>query len=598
MLSKIAYYIIVLLILVSGDAAAYDTLKVEASLDTLKKQIHGSVEYILPAAPEVTTFEFQMFPSVYSSESSPYLKAMPGLLRRYKETNTWGEMIIDSVLLDRENVTVDVSTDYTRGILTASSGNLNGKNIKIFFKTVIPGSGNRLVCFGNDYTLDGWFPVPAIPESDGRWYSPTYGPFAELVGDYFHYKISLIVPGNLKIAAPVPPSVVSDRDTLTEYDFSFGPAHDFAVALSPDYLVDTFLVGETTVRVFYRNFEQPVLSRIRDAVERTFAYMEASIGEYHYEHFTLALVSASHAGGIEFPGLVALHSPRGGMLMTRLYESLVTHETVHQWFYGMIGSDQIENPWMDESIASFFTLKIIERNWGERANLIDLAGFVASQRDMFRSGTRVSPGVCQLNMPTYAFPGDDEYFATIYTKGALIVETFDNLLGDSLSDVFWRHYFEENLFARPGPGEFIGLAGRVGGEKIQNALNALINEPVELDLAVSSLENRKIDSVTYEADVLLWKKGALPGSVDYRLVLHNGDTLEFVWRSQHDTEKMTFSLAAPVSKVIIDPNNRFTVDANLLNNSLSADGDSRPALRVSSGIMFLIESFLSFMGGM
>jgi aminopeptidase N len=322
------------------------------------------------------------------------------------------------------------------------------------------------------------------------------------------------------------------------------------------------------------------------------------VGEYRYDHFTVALVNASHAGGIEFPGLVALHSPRGGMLMTRLYESLVIHETVHQWFYGMIGSDQIGSPWMDESVTCFFTLKILEQYWGERANLVDLAGFEAGERDTYRAGARISPGLCRLNMPTHAFPGEEEYFATIYTKGPLIVETFDNLLGDSLSDIFWRRYFEENLFKRPGPEEFVDLASSIGGEHVRHALSVLLDEPVYLDLAVASLVNRRIDSVTYEAEVLLRKKGALPGPVDYRLILRSGDTLDYTWESPFDTEKMSFSLAAPVSAVIIDPHDRFTVDADLLNNSLSADGDSRPAMRISSGIMFLIESFLSFMGGM
>jgi hypothetical protein len=586
-------------IFASGSLAAFDTLKVEASLDTLKKQIIGSMEYTLPASPRVTAFEFQMFPNVYASGNSPYLKAMPRLLRRFEKTNMWGEMIIDSVVLDRENVTVNVSTDYTRGRLVSDpSESLNGRTVRIFFRTVIPGLGNRLVYFGNDYTLDGWFPSPAILNGDGSWYNPYYGPFAELVGEYFYYDINLAVPGNLRVAAPAPASEVLERDTLIEYNFSFGPSHDFALALSPDYLIDSFSVAGVQVRLFYREFEQPVIGRIQTAVKRTFAYMETHVGKYCYDHFTLALVGASHAGGIEFPGLVALHSPRGGMLITRLYESLVIHETVHQWFYGMVGSDQIENPWMDESIVSFFTLKIIEHHWGAQASLIDFAGFRAGERDMSRSGARISPGVCRLNTPTYAFPGGDEYFATVYSRGALIVETFDNLLGDSLSDVFWGRYFEENLFAHPDPVKFLDLAARVGGEKIRKALDILLNEPIEIDLAVKALENRRIDSVTYEASVVFQKKGAPRFPIDYRLILHGGDTLQFRWDSQYDTEKITFSLAAPVSRVIIDPQNLFTVDANLLNNSLSADGDSRPALRISSGIMFLIESLLSFVGGM
>ncbi len=353
MYSKIAGIFIFLFLLPYYANSNVDTLRISAQLDTLKKKIVGVMEYRLASEPELTSFEFQLYPNLYSSEDSPYLKKKPRLLHHFLETNEWGGMDVDSVLLDDKNVSQFVHVNLTKGSLVPDKNRrINNKTVRIFFTTYIPEIGDRLSHVGGEYMLGNWFPSPALLNRDGSWYNPEYGAFSEPVGEYFRYVIDLILPNNLLVAAPVKPVKSVVDDTLSSLHFSFGPAHDFALALSPYYMIDSSNVEGTSVRIYYRDYEKPIIERIKTAVQYTLEYMNKNIGNYAYDNLTYALINAATVGGIEYPGFIVLTSPRGGLMATRFYETLVVHETVHQWFYGMIGSDQVESPWMDESITN------------------------------------------------------------------------------------------------------------------------------------------------------------------------------------------------------------------------------------------------------
>ncbi|PKK83537.1 MAG: hypothetical protein CVT49_07855 [candidate division Zixibacteria bacterium HGW-Zixibacteria-1] len=599
MLSKAAGIIPAILLLIAGNAFAFDTLRVDASLDTLRKDISGSVTFVLPMSPDLSSFELQLFPNVYASEDSPYLLEKKILREQLKSSGKWGEMVLDSILLDGNNITNGVTVEYTRAVYRSKTGkNINGGQVDVYFRTRLPERGDRLSTFGGNYFLDGWFPYPAIVQEDGSWYNPDYNSFAELVGNFYQYEINLRLPGNLKIASAVPPEIIAADDSLVTNHFSFGPAHDFGLVLAPDFEVDSTSIDGINVVIYYRPGDLPVIERIRTAAGYVIEFMQENVGPYPYDRLTLAVFDLVTAGGVEMPGLIALNTSHGVMAKMRIFEVLVVHETLHQWFYGAIYSDQAAAPWMDEAISDVFTLKIMEKVWGIDANVLDFAGFRISERDQVRLVSQMSADNGPLNRPTSEFIDDVDYVGTVYMRGALLIETFDNLLGDSLSMLFWHSYYDRYKFGCPTPDDFVELAGEIGGDGIKSAVDYLVNHAGQIDYAVKGLANKQIDSVTYESEFVLKKKGELNLSIDYRMILYNGDTLDQAWEPQRKTEKMIFRLPAPVMEVIVDPDNIITVDDNLANNSITDRTDSRAALRLSSGVMFLIESIFSFLGGL
>jgi len=577
---------------------AVDTLHLAAELDTLKKQVVGLMSYRLPDHPDLSSFEFQLVPNMYASDKSPYLESRPELVNFFKQSGEWGNLTIDSAFLDDADITAQLNIAYTRGTYRPdNSQQLNGRTIRLYFTTRIPRLGERLSYFGEEYLLDGWFPFPAVLRDDGSWDNSEYGRFAELVGPFLQYDLQLTVPSGMIVAAPVPPVERQERNRSIRYRYHFGPAHDFAVALSPHYLIDTTRFGNTTVHFYYHSEEQPILPEVKVAAESAFVYMSNRVGNYTYTHLNYAFTATAMIGGVEFPGMISLYSPRGGAMLSRLYEFMVVHETVHQWFYGMVASDQVREPWMDETVTNFFTDRIFTHHWGDDNNLLEIAGFEMSSNDYLRLMARPMDRQGKINRPAASFYSNVEFNGVIYNRGALALKTFDNLLGDSLSQWFWREYAQRNHLRRVSEDDFINLAEEIGGASRRQVLLTLLNGTEQVDYGVGELVNRRADSINAEISFMLSRTGKLDITVPYQVVLYNDDTLHHTWTPTLHAERITIIAPAPAREVVIDPDHLIAVDTDLMNNSVLAGADSRPGLRLSSGVMFLIESLLSAVGG-
>ncbi len=576
-----------------------DTLRIDATLDTVFHQVTGSVAYKIPVEPAAGTIEFQLFPNVYSSDSTPYMRRSPFALQNKMGDSQYGKMTIDSVFFNGLNVSANFKVEYTRGTVALPQGlKVAGGDLKIFFKTAIPSQGDRLTYRGKEYLLDGWYPSPARLLPDKSWYNPYYGGFSELVGDYFHFDVSLKLPTGYVVAAAAPPALDSLAESGQIVKFFFGPAHDFPLVVSPFLKTDSLDCGKTRLRLFYHSNEVAALGEIRDVALKTLEYMNNKVGPYQYEYLNVALIDFSMAGGIELPGLVILHSGTANLVFGRMFRAVIVHEIVHQWFYGMIGSDQVESPWMDEAVSEFFTSEVLEEYWGGESNMLDFAGFKLSDRNLRRFAAHFGGDGIKIAQPSYQFLNDLDYFSGNYSRGGLAIETVDNLMGDSLSGKFWREYYRRYLFQHPSEKDFLNLIGEIAGARLTELLREILHGDYNYDISLTNLRNERLDSLTVRIELICRKTGGLAFPIDYWVFLSNGDTLRGIWDGTIGAEAIEIISDSFATGAVLDPEQKFAVDRDWLNNSLLLSGSSRPAMRLASGLLFLLESVLSAVAGL
>jgi len=77
-------------------------------------------------------------------------------------------------------------------------------------------------------------------------------------------------------------------------------------------------------------------------LEHTFDLMERWIGDYYFDHFTLEY---GYFYGMESSGVIYCSE--------EIQEGTVVHEIIHQWFYSMIGNDQANESFLDESLTTY-----------------------------------------------------------------------------------------------------------------------------------------------------------------------------------------------------------------------------------------------------
>ncbi len=221
-----------------------------------------------------------------------------------------------------------------------------------------------------------------------------------------------------------------------------GPVRDFYLASNKDYAVTSRQVGETTINSYgfleFQEHNELALQYAADAMES----FNARFGAYPYTEFDIA-PTPNQALAVEYPGAVvvrsALYNPTAtlGELPATVYlEGSVAHEVGHQWFYNVLGNDQINEPWLDESLTQHVTYLYFVDTYGEE----NAEGF----HDSFHGRwDRVDLADIPIGMPAGNYTGS-EYGAIVYGRGPLFFDALKAEMGEQVFDAFLRDYYQQN----------------------------------------------------------------------------------------------------------------------------------------------------------
>ncbi len=271
---------------------------------------------------------------------------------------------------------------------------------------------------------------PMVPRFvDGSWQTddpPSAGDTTNSDIAFFDVRITSPTAYELAASGVEIDHLEHDDGTRTQR-FVTGPMRDFAFALGP-FERSTRTVGDITLVAWalpeHAGDSEPMLRAAALQVQT----LNRLIGPYPYPE--LDLVDAPEAfGGIEYPGLVYI-----GTVGTYWLVEPTVHEVAHQWFYALIGSDQLIEPWLDEAAATYAEVLYYEAagRVGLATSLLD--GFRYQVRDHPRSST-------PIGLPVETYASDWDYSTFVYLKGALFFEALRQRLGDDLFFDFLSSYF-------------------------------------------------------------------------------------------------------------------------------------------------------------
>lgn len=277
----------------------------------------------------------------------------------------------------------------------------------------------------------------------------------------------------VSVQAPADATVVTTGEVVSEIsngetqqlEIEAAVARDFYLSASRDYEVMTATANiptdmaaeastkPVTVRSYYQRHSDMRISDIRkqraqlalDASVVSLELFSSRLAPYPYDEFDVVPMVTT-ALGLEFPGIIGLSSAlyddtRIGRQASLAYlESTVVHEVVHQWFYNLVGNDQVSEPWLDEATTQYVTWEYYTSRYGDDA---------AETRDFVDSlvGRSRSANQQKLGEPVAAY-SPRQYSAVIYGEGPLVLDELASLVGE---DTFWeflRTYSLENRWQR------------------------------------------------------------------------------------------------------------------------------------------------------
>jgi hypothetical protein len=277
------------------------------------------------------------------------------------------------------------------------------------------------------YDDDGWNTTPA----------PSYGDV--VYADVAFYLVRVTAPADqVVVASGAPVDVAPDQVAGTT--FAIGPARDFYLAVSDGYTAVSKDVGDIAVNSYAPVGEADGAELVLEDAVAALDVFTARFGRYPYTEMDLVSTRTS-ALGIEYPGIMAitlqlydLDARLGSLPVPVILESTVVHEVAHQWFYGVVGNDQIDEPWLDESLVQYATLLYYRDRYGPAG----AAGFRASLESRWE---RVDREPIPIGLPVAAYT-QQEYGAIVYGRGPLFLEALVDEMGQATFDDFLRDYYQ------------------------------------------------------------------------------------------------------------------------------------------------------------
>ena len=210
-------------------------------------------------------------------------------------------------------------------------------------------------------------------------------------------------------------------------------ARGFALSVGHEYVTESETVGDLTITSYYFPLNAIAGKRaLRTTVEAVKLYEEL-FGPY--PHDTLAVVEADFFDGMEYDGLYflsrAFYNIHNGE-PTDYLVAIAAHETAHQWWYGVVGNDQANEPWLDEALCTYserlfyehYYPEALEWWWYYRINYYRPRGWVNT--------SVYNP---QGTLQTY-----QDYRNAVYLNGAHFFEELRETMGDKAFFAFLKDY--------------------------------------------------------------------------------------------------------------------------------------------------------------
>lgn len=332
--------------------------------------------------------------------------------------------------------------------------------VSMNFDVVVPTDGssnyNTFSAAGDVLALAQYYPL--IPSfGPNGWYTSIPSENADITySDAAFYLVRVSAPRDWTLAGSgveIEKHFEGERQLVT---FAAGPARDDYLVASPHYARASLPAGDVAVNGYASSGQKESLTLALDTAARAIEIFSHRFGNYPYTEMDVAATMTS-AFGVEYPGITAINTrlfdPQAtfsGASAAVYLESTVAHEVGHQWFYNLVGNDQVEEPWLDEAVTQYATYLYFVDRYGQA----NAEGFRQSFYDRW---DRVDRKMMPIGLPAGAYDGV-EYGAIVYGRGPLFIEALSEWMGAEVFDGFMRKYVDTYRWKNADAAGFKALA--------------------------------------------------------------------------------------------------------------------------------------------
>jgi hypothetical protein len=445
------------------------------------------------------------------------------------------------------------------------------------------------------YFIAQWFPKLGVLEDTG-WNTHQFHAATEFYSDYGVYDVRMTVPSNFVVGASGrQASRTTNGDGTDTHRYIGEDIHDFAWTASPDYLeaeqmFEHARLPPVRMRLLLQPEHAGQADRHFSATAAALRFYGEFFGPYPYDTITIVDPAyQSGAGGMEYPTLFTAGARWLAPRQVAVPERVTIHEAGHQWWYGIVGSNEFERAWMDEGLNTFSEARTMEAaGFPNRVGLRFFGGFIpwviddiqmVRATDLNRlTGYRDNAEADAQATPTYQYWPTTATFIS-YNKTALWLHTLERRLGWPVLQKVMSTYFSRWQFRHPKPDDFFAVFNQVTGEDLTPFFDEVYRGSNVFDYGVQEFSSRNVGRVprrgpaseTYRTTVVVRRFGEAIHPVDVVTTFRDGQKVTERWDGRDRRVIYTYERASQAVSTEVDPNRVLLLDVNYTNNSFTLE---------------------------
>ena len=629
--------------------ASYD---MDVKLNTDTKIIDGfeTLHWKNLSNDNIEELRFHLYLNAFKNTKSTFMKESGGQLRGIdldeSETNSWGWTDVLSMKVqngedltkkikfihpddDNVNDQTVISVPLTKPVRPGETINLDIK-----FKSKLPKIFAR-TGFADDFFLVGqWFPKIGVYEypgiryaTKGQWNCHQFHANSEFYADFGVYNVKITLPQKYIVGAVgIQTGEKKNNNGTKTLTFHAEDVIDFAWTASPIFKIAEATWKHVKIKVLLQPEHFAQAKRHTQSAIYALEYFDKHVGKYPYPNLTIVdpPLRGFGAAGMEYPTFITAGCLWGMPEGIRFTEDAVIHEFGHNYFMGMLASNEFEEAFLDEGFNTYLETRIMDHYYGKKTSFVNFAGYhfgdLESQRDGYVGMN--NPKIAEDYRPAWDYK-DGGYGAITYNKTATWMTTLDRLVGRKTMDEILKTYFNRWSFKHPCAKNFIDIVNEIVkkkyGNKFGDNMNWFFDEVLYgsdiCDYKLAYISVNKVRSPLgvrdsagtklfyryrstngkniYHSKVTIYRLGEVIMPVEVLVHFDNNKDTLVSWNGKARTFDIRFDRPEKVVWAKVDPQHKLLIDVNFNNNSYSTEPDTRYRKKYFTKFIFWVENLMT-----
>lgn len=397
-------------------------------------------------SPQDDKAYFHLYPNVFQERADLGGENWEQILGKQREP---GSIQISEVRVDGGSVPYKLqgSMDTLLAVPLLGKSSAEQTEVEMNFALQVPFNNGRLSYNDHAMWLGNWLPILAMKGADG-W---RLDPYASIGDPFFsemaNYHLRVQIEEGYQLASSGIESVAVVTQTRPQrqsiYELDAWNVRDFALVILDDsYRQESGKVGDVVVRTWSQEGDDPqVASHLHQVAMQSLAYYGNQFGRYPYQEYDV-VKTGGFFGGMEYPSIVFIQDEYFSRT-DQVADAIVAHETAHQWFYGLVGNDEVREAWVDESLTDYATMAYLQSVDPARAR-----GYIQLRLAQSKTAETYAAKGLRVWQSVEQFPTWKSYTELVYGRGAAMWWALREGWGEDRLHELLRQYVLENQYGQ------------------------------------------------------------------------------------------------------------------------------------------------------